>query len=256
MDVFSIEAVDIERFVALASPSFFDVIPVDSLWGRRRDLIASTRDVAGFSHLRHEVELALRRLRVPVALGPGAEPAAGRTRVDERRRGEVAMQIYFAQVGHLDRAVLDMRPARFHTLVRNDGQVIVGWNPRPLSITWDPAFIAGLRGLYAGFYRDDAALFERSASALRLSVAVDLLRRHLEGMDGTQVRFELDRLTRSFHEIFTRCQEHEVTLHPNFVALGMCLSGLYEHLAALGVPLNLRAAFDAVWERPASGRSP
>ena len=248
--MFGVHAADLRRFADLASPSFFEVVPMRALWSQGRALLASTRDPTGFSQLRRRVADVLGRLGVPVALGTEHEPSAEPTTIDPVQRGQWVLQIYFAQLAQLGQAALDLRPARFHAWRDPQGTTMMTWNPRPLAVAWDPAFIAGVRGLYSGFYRDDSALFERSADALGLSVATDLFRQQFGTGDQTAVRFELDRFKESFHQIFVRCREHGVALHPNFVALGIYLGGLYEHLDPLGVPLNVRAAFDAVWAGP------
>lgn len=246
--MFGMQAKDLRRFADLASPSFFDVIPVRALWRQGRALLASTRDSAGFSRLCQRAAATLDRLGASVEIGEG-DHVDPRAPIDPQARGEAVLRVYFAQLAHLDATILDLRLARFCAAPAGDSGPVLRWTPTPLSVTWDPDFIDGVRGLYTGFYRDDTALFERSAQALGLSVATDLFRQQFGAGDQTAVRFELDRFKQSFHEIFVRCQEHGATFHPNFVALGIYLGGLYEHLDALGVPLDVRRAFDAVWPR-------
>ncbi|MEM9462945.1 MAG: hypothetical protein AAGF11_52880, partial [Myxococcota bacterium] len=221
---------DLRRFADLASPSFFEVVPMRSLWSQGRALLASTRDPTGFSELLGRVSDVLGRLGVPVVIGTEDESCAEQATTDPHQRGQWVLQLYFAQLAQLGQAALDLRPARFHARRDRQGTAMMTWSPRPLAVAWDPAFIAGVRGLYSGFYRDDEALFERSADALGLSMATDLFRQQFGTGDQTAVRFELDRFKESFHQIFVRCREHGVALHPNFVALGIYLGGLYEHL--------------------------
>ncbi len=224
------------------------------LWSQGRALLASSRDAEAFERLRADIGALLERQRISVRMGQGDTPSGELDRVDPTLRGQHVLQLYFAQLGHLDRAALDLRPSRFSAVRADDDEATLIWEPRQLSVAWDGAFLDGVRGLYTGFYRDDPALFARSADALGLSVAADLFRKQFGEGDQTAVRFELDRFKQSFHEIFVRCKTRGVTLQPNFVALGIYLGGLYEHLDSLGVPLNVRRAFEAVWPADTQGR--
>lgn len=253
--MFGIRAGDLRRFADLATPSFFEVVPMRSLWTQGRELLASTKDEAAFERLLRRVDAVLSEADVPLRARPVADaPASSPSPSDPeqaRRRGELVLRLYFAQLGRTDQTALDLRQARFHPSDDTADPRLL-WAPRPLSVTWDPEFLAGIRGLYHGFYRDDDEQFERSAAALGLSAATDLFRQQFGEGDQTQVRFDLDRFKESFHEIFVRCREHGASLHPNFVALGVYLGGLYEHLDALAVPLDARGAFEAVWPRAAT----
>lgn len=242
---------DLKRFADLATPSFFDVVPAKVLWSQGRELLASMRDTDSFARRLGEIGVVLRQWDVAVDVeGSETPPADPEVTVDPHWHGQQVLQLYFAQLGHLDAAALDLRPSRFCAAPTLEGDVRLRWHPRPLSVTWAPEFIAGIRGLYAGFYRDDPVLFERSAHDLGLSAATDLFRQHFGEDDPSAVEFDLDRFKDHFHQIFVRCREQGARLHPNFVALGIYLGSLYEHLDGLGVPLNVRAAFDAVWPSP------
>ena len=235
---------DLGRLKDFVSPSFFDVVPARTLWREGRDLMASRRDAGGFSEI-------LDRLR-PIVSGPpvGLEIVDKSAPIQEPReeaakeRGETLLRLYFAQLAHLDVAALDLRHANFRW-----GSQQLQWIPAPLSAQWDADFIRGIRDLYAGFYRDDDGLFQDAARRLNLTPAVDLFVEHFGTGEQRSVVFEQDAFKDSFHSVFVRCRDAGQTLAPGFISLGVMLGALYEHLSTLGVPLDVRGAFEAVWPR-------
>jgi hypothetical protein len=112
-------------------------------------------------------------------------------------------------------------------------------------VCWDSAFLDAIRRMYRGFYAGEDAAFHTALTDLHLDVAADLFLDHFGSGDQSAVRFEMAHFTRSFHAVFLRCREHGVRLHPDFVALGVYLAALYEHLESLDVPLDARRAFAA-----------
>lgn len=230
---------DLGRLKDFVSPSFFDVLPARTLWTEGRRLLGSRRDRAGFDEL-------VERLRPVVSGEPvGIEivdslPASGPE--EPALRGEAILRLYFAQIAHLDAVALDLRHANFASA---DGRLL--WKPRPLFTTWTPAFTQGVRDLYAGFYFGDDALFHDAAGRLDLTPAVDLFIEQFGDGDQRSVTFEQEAFKASFHRVFVRCREAGNTLDPGFIGLGLMLGSLYEHLSTLGVPLDVRGAFEAVW---------
>lgn len=94
------------------------------------------------------------------------------------------------------------------------------WKPEPAIGLWDEELRAGCRALYEGQFGDTHA-----------------------------VSFSLREFQRRFHEVFKRCKETESKLHPSFLTLGLALAPLYEHLEAIGAPLDVNAAFERVHDR-------
>ena len=230
---------DLGKLKDFVSPSFFDVLPARTLWTEGRRLLASRRDDAGFEglvdRLRPIVTGAPVGLQIVDALPQGQDE-------DARERGGAVLRLYFAQLAHLDAAALDLRHAHFRASAGG-----IAWKPRALYAQWNAEFIRGIRDLYVGFYRDDGALFERAADRLQLAPAVDLFVQHFGEGDQRAVVFDQDTFKRSFHAIFVRCRDAGKTLDPGFMGLGIMLGALYEHLSTLGVPLDVRGAFEAVW---------
>ena len=49
----------------------------------------------------------------------------------------------------------------------------------------------------------------------------------------------------AFHDIFVRCRDQGVSLHRNFLPLGIYLACLHDHLGTLGGgPFDVRTAFE------------
>ncbi len=193
------------QLLDFVSPAFFEVLAARGLAGASRDLIASTRDDAGMREI---------------------------------ARGQLVLRLYFEQILGAEAALLDLRGSRF--AMRGD---TLEWSPTRGCVGWDPAFLDAVRRMYRGFYTDDDAAFRAALAALHLEAAADLFLDHFGVGEQTAVRFEMAHFTRSFHAVFVRCRERGVRLHPNFVALGVYLGALYEHLEGLAVPLGARAAF-------------
>lgn len=233
------------QLLDFVSPSFFEVLSARALAGAARDLIASTRDAAGFRAAARGIADRLAARAMPVRLeldagGAAASPALAPGRDARIARGQLVLRLYFEQILGADAALLDLRGARF--AVRGDTLV---WTPSRGFVRWDPAFVDAIRRMYRGFYAGDTAAFRTALADLHLDAAADLFLDHFGAGDQSAVRFEMAHFTRSFHAVFLRCREHGVRLHPNFVALGVYLAALYEHLEVLDVPLDVRGAFAA-----------
>lgn len=233
---------DLGRLKDFVSPSFFEVLPARTLWGEGRRLLGSRRDTEGLESLVHALQ--------PIVTGPpvGIELverlATGSDTIDARARGQAVLRLYFAQLAHLDSAALDLRHTHF-----SGAAGVLQWVPAPLFSRWQPEFLRGVRDLYAGFYRDDSARFEGAAEQLGLTPALDLFVQQFGDGDQRSVVFEQEAFKSSFHSIFVRCRDAGVTLSGSFIGLGVMLGALYEHLSTLGVPLDVRSAFESVWPR-------
>jgi hypothetical protein len=231
------------------SPSFFEVLPARALWAQLRELGGNARDGRGFAVAGRAVEAHLASIDCPVRVGAEAEGAApGLDVLDQTARhdrGQRVLEVYFAQLAGAPATILDLRASRFE-----GGGDDLRWRPRPLWIRWDDDFLEGLRDLYAGFYEGDDARFQGALAGLGLSAAEDVFREHFGGDDQSAVRFEAAKFQATFHEAFVRCRDEGVRLHRNFLALGIYLGCLYDHLEALGLAFDVRAA----WQRAAAAR--
>jgi hypothetical protein len=231
------------QLLDFVSPSFFAVLSARDLARASKDLIASTRDDADFRRIARALDRRLTRREVPLRLAPDAQDAepeglAHSSRETRVTRGQLVLRLYFEQLLHADAALLDLRGSRF---ALRDGSLV--WSPARGFVRWNPDFLKGIRRMYRGFYAESEKDFRAGLEALNLEPAADLFREHFGEGEQTAVRFEMAHFTRSFHAVFVRCKEHGVRLQPDFVALGVHLASLYEHLEALGEPLDVRAAF-------------
>jgi hypothetical protein len=233
------------QLLDFVSPSFFEVLSARALAGAARGLIASTRDAAGFRAAADAVAERLAARAMPIRLeleasGAAASQARKPGRDARIARGQLVLRLYFEQILGADASLLDLRGARFAAR----GEALV-WTPSRGFVRWDPAFLDAIRRMYRGFYAGEDAAFQAALADLHLDVAADLFLDHFGAGDQSAVRFEMAHFTRSFHAVFLRCREHGVRLHPDFVALGVYLAALYEHLEGLDVPLDVRGAFAA-----------
>jgi hypothetical protein len=218
------------------------VLPARTLWRQARELAGNLTDAEGFREARRLAAARMTRLDRPIAIGdapardrPGV---AGLAEAARRARGRRVLEIYFGQLTGAPVALLDLAADRF----TGDGSSL-RWSPRSLWLRWDPVFLASVRDLYAGFYEGDDARFQRALTALEIAPAEDLLRAHFGLGDQRAVRFDSASFHASFHQLFVRCRDAGVRLHGNFLGLGLYLAGLYDHLEALDVELDVREAY-------------
>jgi len=235
------------QWASFVSPAFFQVMPARALWQRFKELARGTRDRDLYARVVRERQELLARSPLAVTLeGNEAHPA--RARHDEpssasegllsvETRAARVVALYFHQILHGDTTLLDLRQQAF-----SDRHPFV-WRPAAWIARWDPSFIAALRQLYAGFYRDDEPAFQAGLRALNLTHAEDVFRQHFGGGQRA-VRFEVKHFVTTFHQVFLRCRDAGTSLHPDFLLLGLCLAALYEHLESLGVSVDVAAAFE------------
>jgi hypothetical protein len=111
---------------------------------------------------------------------------------------------------------------------------------------FEPAFGAALARVYRGFYDDRPEDFSAGLADLGLAGCEDVFRAHFGTGDQTSVTFEVSRFVESFHGIFLECKHRGLRLGGDFVALGVALALLYEHLDSVGGAgrgWNVREAF-------------
>jgi hypothetical protein len=228
------------KLASFVSPAFFDVMPARSLWKRSRSLLAGTRDREAFRHAVAARSSELARCLPSIELipdGPSKShaPVAGGSAA---ARGERVVELYFHQLFHGETVLLDIRGTSF--TVAGDKLI---WHPASWLANWSPEFISALRDIYLGFYRHDDDQFRRGLSALSLTNAEDLFRKQFGG-GQERVTFRTVDFVDTFHQVFQRCKQARVALHPDFLPLGIYLAALYDHLEDLAVPVDVAAAFD------------
>ena len=233
---------ELGQWASFVTPAFFEVMPRRALWRQVKALAGAARDHHLHARVVAEQQELLARSRLDVVLlGPGdaanAKPASQLEAVSPDARAARVVELYFLQLAHGEHALLDLRHQAFSV------EPALCWRPASWIVRWDPSFIAALRQLYSGFYRDDATTFRAGLDALHLSHAEAVFRRHF-GEGQRQVRFEVKHFVATFHEVFVRCRDAGTRLHPDFLPLGLYLASLYDHLERLGVAVDVAAAFD------------
>jgi len=225
------------KLASFVSPTFFDVMPAKALWSRGRALLAGTRNHEAFRHAvatrsselatwLPQIELVAERKR---SSGPIVPSAA-------EWRGASVVELYFHQLFHGSTALLDLRGQSFTPA----GERLI-WHPAPWFTQWSPEFIGPLREIYLGFYRKDDAMFQRGLTALSLQHAGDLFLKHFA---AGMVTFRTVDFVDTFHQVFERCKEARVSLHPDFLPLGIYLAALYDQMEDLAVAVDVKAAFE------------
>jgi hypothetical protein len=234
---------DMKQFSSFVSTAFFEVMPARELWRSARQLFDSSRDREAFRDVVAERSALLSRARLAVELSVPREskisaPERSVQPEDAQRRGSLVVSLYFHQLIHGSRALLDLRHQSFSAAGEQ-----LAWHPAPWIAAWDPAFIAGLREVYGGFYGGDDDRFRAGLEALELSHAEAIFRRHF-GAGQRQVRFRTREFVDAFHQVFVACREHGSSLHPDFLPLGLYLATLYEHLEELAVTVDVVTCFE------------
>jgi hypothetical protein len=218
-------------------------LPVRALLSQGRAL---GRNATGGSvrRVREAVQERLDKAGIAVRIEPHGESDGIRPDAppDVRRAlGQRALEVYFGQLFSGDEALLDLRFANW-SLDASDGEPV--WGPRPLWVGWEPDFLSGIRDLYGGFFHGDDALYTRGVVRLGLGDAGDLLRAHFGAGDQSAVRFDSAVFQTTFHDVFVRCRDEGVALHPNFLPLGVYLATLYDLLEGLDQAFDVREAFN------------
>ena len=246
-----LRSADFRQLTSFVSPAFFDVMPMGKIWSRGRALMTS-RGSSTYRDALAERAAELAKLPLAVKLGDAAFAAAR----DELGTGLTAdatrlVTLYFQQLFSDAATLLDLRAAS----CRMEGSTL-RWDPAPWVCRWDPAFLRELRQLYRGFYAGDDELFRASLRALHIDGSEDLFRKHF-GAEQSGQSFKMKDFVDTFHQVFVRCKDSKVELHPDFLALGVYLATMYDHLDGLDVRVDVRACFERVHaaQRAASAAS-
>lgn len=229
------------KLASFVSPAFFDVMPAKSLWNRSRKLLSGTRDREAF-RLAVAARASELHSKLPaIELVPDGKPAKNPSAAaggSPEARGDNVVELYFHQLFHGQTALLDIRGASFTAA----GDTLL-WHPASWLADWTPEFIAALREIYRGFYGHDDQQFRAGLAALSLTHSEDLFRKHFGGGQD-RVTFRTVDFVDTFHQVFQRCKSARVALHPDFLALGIYLAALYDHLEDLAVAVDVAAAFE------------
>ena len=242
----SLRGTDWEMLSDFVSPVFFEIVPTFGMASVFASIVKDYANKSQFARVKVEVNSALNAeafclqstIKIVDHLESPSKDIAALSDVEKKQHGELILQLYFAQLFHCSSTILDLRAAAF-------GEEST-WAPKPLYYNWSKNFRDGSCAIYKGFYQNNQSEFESGLKRLNLAHASDIFKSHFGEGGQDSVTFTLAHFKKSFHGIFVSCKEHRAKLHPEFFALGVYLVCLYEHLEALGVPLDVRSAFNKV----------
>jgi hypothetical protein len=223
----------LSQLASFVSPAFFEVVPARRMWRRARGLIADSKDAELVARARAERQRHVQQAGLPFRIVSDAPKRKATPSTFAQRIAE----LYFHQLFTGKYVLVDLRAQAFAP----EGDQLL-WQPSPWVVVFADDLIEPLRDVYTGFYRHDDARFRAGLAALNLSDCEDLFRKHF-GEDQRHVRFVVPEFVATFHEIFLRCKQQRVRLHPDFLPLGAYLAALYDHLEKLGVEVDVASAF-------------
>jgi hypothetical protein len=237
------------RWGALANIAFpaLELISFGSAARQGVELVSNGVHKARFVEQLGATQATLRASAVPVLVeesGSGASvvPPNDLKRRQRRWLGQLALELYFAQIFGSDTAIVDLSPSRLG--VTSDGEAV--WRPRPLYVRWDPSFLQGIRDVYAGFFLGDDARFTQGIAALELGSGGAALTRHFGDNSQRSVRFGFDELESTLRELTVARGPARGPLHPNFIAFGLYAASLHQLLESLDMAFDVRAAFNRI----------
>jgi hypothetical protein len=221
----------------LVSPSLFRILPAGKIASQASTLAKNWMSDRRFRKAKQECQETLEDSGLPITIVKRVDKERGRA--EDALTGEQVLQLYFHQIFHSSTAILDLRYARFWKT--DDG---VAWAPRPYFLQWAPEFQDRLRDVYLSFYSGDEDKFDRAISELGLTGMAGIFRDQFGGQDPTSVSFRIEDFRDSFKTILSKSEELDTELHPNFIALGIYLACMYEHLEELGGEYNVAVALE------------
>lgn len=225
-------------------PPALGLIPPWSLARQGLELISNAAATRRFSSVLADAQIDLHAAGVPIIVkehrsAPSISSHANLTRPQRRWLGQLALELYFAQLFRRESAILDLRPSRLGVDSSRDAV----WCPRPLYLQWDPQFLQALRDVYAGFFLGDGERFRGGVSNLGLGSSGTTLLGHLGEGNQRSVRFSATNLRSTLREISVMRSAEDARLHGNFVAFGLYVASLHELLESLDLRFDVRSAF-------------
>ncbi|MEL6187133.1 MAG: hypothetical protein AAFU79_21105 [Myxococcota bacterium] len=251
-----IRGTDFRRFIDFVTPAFFEVMPAGGLAKTATRLVRdySSREAfeGAIEHrrgtLRGQVDLEVRGAEKAPGQYPAGSDLRGANEDARRAVGQATLQLYFHQLFDAEGpTLLDLSLDRFSW----NGERAV-WTPGRGHFDWPPTFREALVDVYRAFYTEGGGTLVEALKPLHLEPAADVFGEHFGGGDQRAVRFEVSKFIESFHAVFMCCKAHGVRLDPAFLGLGIYLATMYETLETVGLPLDVRGAFEAVHGRRAA----
>ncbi len=242
-----LKSADLRQLSSFVSPAFFDVLPARKIWSRGRALMINKNS----SEYRDAVSARARSLQaLPLAVAlPGLQGPRDGLGDDQRAHATRLVTLYFEQIYSDSPTLLDLRPDS-----ARDRQGQIAWDPAAWVCNWSPEFQRALRDLYEGFYAPNDALLTESLKELRIDIAEDLFREHFGAHPEAQ-RFVMKDFVNTFHQVFLRCKEQKRELHEDFLALGVYLATMYDHLDGIPVEIDVAGCYARARQRGGDARA-
>jgi hypothetical protein len=231
---------EFSEFLDYISPSALAVIRPSDALSIVQQLITSSRNKDMFRQQIDRLNVRFNSYGVRVESFQ-ADDEVYDARALDRRFGEQVLKIYFSQLMNDDICLFDLRLSRFRK-----ADALIRWNPSQFYYQWSPDFLKAVRSLYRGYYQGNLGEWQQGLKDLNLEPVEAYLRKHFDGAESSEVNFTLRHFRESFHDIFNACKVHHVTLHKDFIALGVCLAALYENLDQIDQALDVKTVFSDV----------
>ncbi len=236
--------------VSLFSPGLWSLLPARDVEHSLVLLLRNHRHAGGLEAAKAARRDSLTLAGLPIELdADGWHSARSKEKMGSlsglqlppREVGARVLRLYFHQLYAPHPTLLDLRSTTF---AQTDGTL--WWSGGGLYVEWDAAFLAGLREVQLGHYRNDQARFRRALGPLGLASAEDELWRYFHDTDPTNQAFDVAEFRRGFVALLKRCQDTGARLHPDFVPFGIYLGSLYQHLTECGGSHDVLSAFNDV----------
>jgi len=246
-----VKGTDWAKITEYLSPVFFQIVPPLAMAKKLKEFATGYASANRFKSTCVKIDRALVQSDLGLRIyGNDNIPSAdsGLKAGSGRSHGDVLLRLFFWQLFTLDEAILDLRSTAFP--LKDDFN---NWQPSPLMVTWDPAFIASIRRLYEGFYTSNDVLMDQALAELGITAGKSVLLQHF-GVGQDSHQFSLRAFRATFHELFVTCKHARAKLPADFLAFGGLLACLYEHLETLGGTYDVRAAFFDVFKEAGAAR--
>jgi hypothetical protein len=224
----SLGASDWARLLSFVSPVFFKVVPLKELSRAVQSGVMLSRQIDQLEELKSCPDDINKKIFT-----------WQKNTTDGKilNTGDIALRIYFAMIFGQNNILLDITSKSIQStnpaiLDLNTASEII-WRPGAVAYPFQNSFLTSLRQIYSGFYFQNDTSFARGLQELNLTPCSNAFKELFGAGDQTAVAFRMSDFTIHFHRIFTLCKENKIALHGDFVALGVFLSFLYEHLEAL-----------------------
>jgi hypothetical protein len=242
-------------FLPYAAPSALKVVHLKDVLSRALDVTRATSDEVTRAREAARLQESLTTAGLVPQLQTLPQPSPGLTvanlsAAERKLVGERVLALYFHLLRWEGPLFLDLRPRHFHFFA--DRQEL-GFYPSSLYCRPEPDFMARLRALYVGFYRDDRAALARGIELYRWRSSPTpgfderierLLRDHFGSADASGTRFSVPHFRATFDAIFQEVARSGAKLHPDLAFLGVELAGLYLTLEPLDHAFDVRRIFD------------